>query len=393
MDDDEQDVYVAQLHEVFDSCDRTGKGFLDRAELVELCKKLQLDDQIPQLLQQLLGNEESNGQVSFEDFKEGFVAVLSLAIDNLSSSEDEADSTLDNAEPPKLVVNEKRYGRKSKPDTSYSEDLYSADDESLSESRTDNQTSMKLTNGVSEKHEEETHQKERGKVKRRLSSRKSSLRNSIRRHNSMKWQKRTLSQDETEVLEASGEMKPSQSPIPANSGYASPTEPSEEDQLKAIWNEVHVGATGFLDRHELALVCDHIGMDSMNEQELTLLFQELDEDDDGKVSFDEFLNGLFAAKDHYQDSIIEEEVMDVQQSTPYSKPHVNGLASSGRLKNTSSRFDDLFLSRTSASSSFDLLSVLDPDNTGFAKIEDIKDVWAAQGLDDAIELLEDYPMH
>lgn len=49
-------------------------------------------------------------------------------------------------------------------------------------------------------------------------------------------------------------------------GYASPTEPSEEDQLKAIWNEVHVGATGFLDRHELALVCDHIGMDSMNEQ-------------------------------------------------------------------------------------------------------------------------------
>lgn len=63
MDDDEQDVYVAQLHEVFDSCDRSGKGFLDREELIELCKKLQLDDQIPQLLQQLLGNEETNGQV------------------------------------------------------------------------------------------------------------------------------------------------------------------------------------------------------------------------------------------------------------------------------------------------------------------------------------------
>lgn len=64
-------------------------------------------------------------------------------------------------EPPKLVVNEKRYGRKSKPDTSYSEDLYSADDESLVDSRTESQTSMKLTNGVSEKHEEETHQKVR----------------------------------------------------------------------------------------------------------------------------------------------------------------------------------------------------------------------------------------
>lgn len=47
------------------------------------------------------------------------------------------------------------------------------------------------------------------------------------------------------------------------SGYESPT---EEEQLRAIWNEVNVGATGFLDRNELSVVCDHIGMDSMNEQ-------------------------------------------------------------------------------------------------------------------------------
>lgn len=63
MDEDEQDVYVAQLHEVFDSCDHTGKGFLNRSELVELCKKLQLDDQVPQLLEQLLGSVEAEGQV------------------------------------------------------------------------------------------------------------------------------------------------------------------------------------------------------------------------------------------------------------------------------------------------------------------------------------------
>ena len=63
MDEDEQDVYVAQLHEVFDSCDRGEKGFLNRTELIELCKKLQLDDQVPQLLQQLLGSEEADGKV------------------------------------------------------------------------------------------------------------------------------------------------------------------------------------------------------------------------------------------------------------------------------------------------------------------------------------------
>jgi len=33
------------------------------------------------------------------------------------------------------VVNEKRYGRRSRPDASYSEDLYSADDESMMESQ------------------------------------------------------------------------------------------------------------------------------------------------------------------------------------------------------------------------------------------------------------------
>lgn len=44
-------------------------------------------------------------------------------------------------EPPKLVVNEKRYGRRSRPETSYSEDLYSADDESMIDSRPESRLS------------------------------------------------------------------------------------------------------------------------------------------------------------------------------------------------------------------------------------------------------------
>ena len=44
-------------------------------------------------------------------------------------------------EPPKLVVNEKRYGRWSRPEASYSEDLYSADDESMIESRPESRLS------------------------------------------------------------------------------------------------------------------------------------------------------------------------------------------------------------------------------------------------------------
>ena len=39
------------------------------------------------------------------------------------------------------MVNEKRYGRWSRPDASYSEDLYSADDESMIESRPESHVS------------------------------------------------------------------------------------------------------------------------------------------------------------------------------------------------------------------------------------------------------------
>jgi len=53
-------------------------------------------------------------------------------------------------------------------------------------------------------------------------------------------------------------------------------------------------------------------------QELALLFEELDEDGDGHVSFNEFLHGLFAAKD-FQQSDIEPEWEQQQHSTPYNQ--------------------------------------------------------------------------
>lgn len=53
-------------------------------------------------------------------------------------------------------------------------------------------------------------------------------------------------------------------------------------------------------------------------QELALLFEELDDDRDGQVSFDEFLHGLFVAKD-IQQSDIEPEWEQKQHSTPYNQ--------------------------------------------------------------------------
>lgn len=55
MDEEEQNRYVAQLKEEFDSCDTTGTGYLDKEELTVLCNKLHLDAHLSLLLDTLLG--------------------------------------------------------------------------------------------------------------------------------------------------------------------------------------------------------------------------------------------------------------------------------------------------------------------------------------------------
>ena len=71
----------------------------------------------------------------------------------------------------------------------------------------------------------------------------------------------------------------------------------------------------------------------LSSQELSLLFEELDEDGDGQVSFDEFLHGLFAAKDS-QDAVDGEEWIESVRSEPYeSTPYAAHPATpSSRIK-------------------------------------------------------------
>uniref|UniRef100_UPI0037E8D2BE ninein-like protein n=1 Tax=Semicossyphus pulcher TaxID=241346 RepID=UPI0037E8D2BE len=118
MEEAEHSHYVAQLRAEFDSCDTTATGFLDREELTVLCRKLQLDAHLPLLLDTLLG-ERTYARVNFEEFKEGFVAVLSRSLD-FSTSEDDS-SYLEPVVPeevkPKFVKGTKRYGRRSRPDS------------------------------------------------------------------------------------------------------------------------------------------------------------------------------------------------------------------------------------------------------------------------------------
>ncbi|XP_015233018.1 PREDICTED: ninein-like protein [Cyprinodon variegatus] len=117
MDEAEHSRYVAQLRAEFDRCDTTATGFLDRDELTELFRRLQLDAHLELLLDALLG-ERPYGRVNFEEFKDGFVDVLSRSLDISTSEEDSSylEPALPQEVQPKLVKGTKRYGRRSRPE-------------------------------------------------------------------------------------------------------------------------------------------------------------------------------------------------------------------------------------------------------------------------------------
>ncbi|XP_026165109.1 ninein-like protein isoform X2 [Mastacembelus armatus] len=240
MEEVEHSRYVAQLKAEFDSCDTTATGFLDREELMALCQKLQLDAHLPLLLDTLLG-ERPYGRVNFEEFKEGFVAVLSRSLD-FSTSEDDS-SYLDPVVPdevkPKFVKGAKRYGRRSRPDRKPDAAL-TCDSEDSPPSRTEATDSSPA--GV-----------------RRAKLRRSTSLESVE----------SLKSDE-EAGSQKGSLQPDfQSKVGAQQ--------QQEEELG-------VGGGGGV----LTAVCDHLGLQRLNTEELDLLLRTLEANLDGRVSIKEF---------------------------------------------------------------------------------------------------------
>ncbi|XP_036815822.1 ninein-like protein isoform X1 [Oncorhynchus mykiss] len=273
MDEEEQNRYVAQLKEEFHSCDTTGTGYLDKEELSALCHKLSLDAHLPLLLDTLLGPHHY-ARVNFEEFKEGFVAVLSRSLD-FSTSEEES-SYLEPVVPeevkPKFVKGTKRYGRRTQPDRPDSE--LTADSEGSRPFRTEQKESSPA--GV-----------------RRIKLRRSTSLESVE---SLKSDEDTGSHKDAihQTFEAQGQQKrwkrdSSESTLHSPGPRAEVT----DSRMRAVWEELGVGVGGFLNRQELSLVCDHLGLPDLNPEELDALFRKLDTDLDGRVSLREFQKGLF----------------------------------------------------------------------------------------------------
>ncbi|XP_067277678.1 ninein-like protein isoform X4 [Pseudorasbora parva] len=352
MDEEEQNRYVAQLKAEFDSCDTTGTGYLDKEELTALCRKLSLDAHLPLLLDTLLGPQHY-ARVNFQEFKEGFVAVLSRSLD-FSTSEEES-SYLEPAVPeevkPKYVKGTKRYGRRSRPDKTDVE--LTADSEDSQAFGTDKVE----INGV-----------------RRAKLRRSTSLESVE---SLKSDEDTGSNKESthHFFVAQGQLKLwNQEGTESPQRSSNPQQEVTDGQVRAVWEELGVGAGGSLNREELSLVCDHIGLKDLQSEELDALFRKLDKDQDGRVSLSEFQSGLFTQQRH---------ISPISTSTPARPKPQRSISKALEERLVRSASPSLL----SATVGQRLLTRLD-DGSGCTSPDKVIAFWTEEGIHNSRDILQ-----
>ncbi|XP_032705326.1 ninein-like protein isoform X1 [Lontra canadensis] len=347
MDDEEENHYVSQLREVYSSCDTTGTGFLDREELTQLCLKLHLEKQLPILLQTLLGNDHF-ARVNFEEFKEGFVAVLSSSAGVGSSDEDSSslESTASRAVPPKYVSGSKWYGRWSRPEPEPGGPAV----------------------GAKFLPEQQAWTPGRGQLRRSASLESVESLKSDEEGESAK-------EPQNELFEARGQLPAWGSEVfGCLQKPCSPSLDTPESRVRGIWEELGVGSSGHLNEQELAIVCESIGLQGLEKEELEDLFNKLDQDGDGRVSLEEFQLGLF----NHGPTSLPESSTPVKPSISWS--HYQVLEEGGCPTATTS-------SLVSVCSGLRLLCSID-DGTGFAGPEQLIALWAQEGIPNGREILQ-----
>nr|XP_028580831.1 ninein-like protein isoform X3 [Podarcis muralis] len=340
---EEENKYVSQLKDVFNSCDATGTGYLDKEELTELCRKLHLERQLPLLLENLLGNNLF-ARVNFEEFKEGFVTILSSSI-SLGLSDDES-SYLEPAVPdevePKYIHGAKWYGRRTRPE-------------------------LQGASLETPKYLQEQQAKANGKSQLRRSA-------SLESVESLKSDEEAESTKEQqhEMFEGQGRRCTWHDDL-----YDSPRKVSPscfgmtENQVRVIWEDLGVGKNGHLNKQELATVCKNIGLKEMDKEDLEDLFNQLDSDGDGRVSLKEFQLGLFN----------HSSILCPISSTPL------------KLRCQRSPSHQIFKDRSttpsflSGSVALNLFSSID-DGSGFARPEQVVSIWAQEGVENCKEILK-----
>lgn len=265
MDLSEADPYEHQLRALFESFDNESLGSLNRRGLQQLCEQLPLDHtQSADLTSALLPDDLS--RITFPEFWNGLLALLggekssSLPQGTSEKVKDKNLSTEREESPerevsPKLVLGQKKYGRRSRPESSELEfDPSELDPIRAPQSEKNFSTASKSSESDCED------QDAFSSVKKRRTA--ENLPN--------------LSKDAQST---------SQHGFGSTNLQGSLSQ--AEDCLKIAWQQF--GKNGFVSQSELGQVCECIGIEKFSHEALQQLFDQLDTDRDGKVSLDEFL--------------------------------------------------------------------------------------------------------
>lgn len=253
------DPYEQQLLKVFHSHDKNCSGSLDREGLTELCKTLQLEDQTTNLLTTLIRDKQS--RVTFTEFRDALLTLLGEMQNKYSKNEEnlvkpKEELTSEGEISPKIVYGSKKYGRRSKP---RNDDLSNLKDEA--------NKSLNNVPAVQRSNSQSAVQCKKRKTNSKL-KRCTSLPGSydFRAHSfDNSFISSDVFSDETDLI-------------------------CTEDMLREAWEKLGVGKDGHLDKTELILVCEAIGMHKLADGIIRQLSDKISFDH--KISFQELLSCL-----------------------------------------------------------------------------------------------------
>ncbi|XP_064600730.1 ninein-like protein [Liolophura sinensis] len=330
----EDDPYVAQLQEVFNSCDVSGSGFLGEAELQGLCCKLHLENDSESLIRHLL-HGDSLAKVDFRAFKERIVQYLCETMTDWcpvvqNDSLQETDYTSINGRKQYKLALPRHRTTTLTVENSWK---IPADNTVRSEHSEDNEDRHGLTDCIVQLKDQET-------------------------------------------FEADGELEIRMGDVPH-------LEP-EDEPLREIWRHLNLHIDQDLTMADLKLICDHIGLD-MHQEELEDLFSRLDTDGDGRIAFAEVHEGLF------QHGLSSGQTDETFSQDPPSLPQSSSPKRLSSLPGRLSGLDDSLRSQPSSlrGTPCGIFSALDTEKTGQCFANELLEYWESLGVSHGEEILMD----
>lgn len=342
------DPYEHQLLSVFNSYDVSHKGSLDRHSLQQLCNSLQLEDRGVELVKCLVSDTKLC--VTFNEFKEGLLALLG----NVQSSrqkldfdgcEDDETESPDREISPKFVYGSKKYGRRSRPESTELELIDGADEDLDLEDLEKN----------SEVFLEKFENKPAKSVKVQRSNSQSDVTHSRKRKTTGKLKRCTSFPGNHEMAEHFKPWSSQEKKIQSTSGEYYGT------LLQTALQQLAIGSDGFLTHLEVIRVCEYMNLHKIAKN---LLAQQDGGDlNTKKISVDDFVELL----QQRNDCLYEME----------SSTHLSSLNST--LNNITENFGNKSLQYLS----------MGPNGSGLISSQAIIELWENAGISSGSSLLNE----